>query len=157
MQSTGAKAEGKIVSKAFSDDLDVVEIEFASAYDVPTLKSLTRKFEYGRATGADPGYFQVTDEAQFEEGKTETFEDAIVTFEQVEIEQNGNALVIKIGDAVVNVSAKAADGSEQKLIAETSIVGENDDAVVKKPTRVALKVEGAVNYTAVTQRFEVAK
>lgn len=157
LQSSGYKAQGKIVKKEFTDALDKVEIDIRTAYDVPTLKTLARTFEFTRAFGENSGSFRITDAAQFEEGKFETFETAIVTFSKPTIETNGNAVVIKIDDAVVTVSAKSADGTEQKIAAETTIVGEKDDSVTVKPTRIALKVEGSVNSTVVTQLFEVAK
>lgn len=157
LQSTGSAAKGVVVEKTLTDDVDKFTIDFRSAYDVKTLKTLTRTFEYGRASKENAGYFEIVDSATFEEGKSEEFETAIVTFEKAAIEQQGNALTVKIGNAVITASAKDKNGAEQKLVAETTIVGENDASVPNKPTRIALKVEGPVNSTVVTQRFEVQK
>lgn len=157
LQSTGAAAKGVYLAKDFSNERDSVTIDLRSAYNVPTLKTLTRSFEYERAADNETGAFTIVDAATFEEGKEEEFETAIITFEKPEIRDNGNALTIKIGNVVVNVDARDAKGAEQKIVAETAIVGEKDESVKNKPTRVALKVKGKVNSTVVTQRFEVAK
>ena len=41
-----------------------------------------------------------------------------------------------------------------KLVAETAIVGEHDDSVKNKPTRVALRVDGDVENATITQLFD---
>lgn len=156
LQSPGGQAKGQVVEKSFADGVDSVTLDIRSAYNVPTLQTLTRQFEFGRAKGDDPGYFQVVDSAKFEDGKADTFETAIVTFEKVELEQQGDAVLVKIGNADAIVTAKDADGNAQRVVAETAIVGENDDSAKNKPTRVALKVEGKVNSTVVTTRYQPA-
>ncbi|MBQ5365959.1 MAG: hypothetical protein IIU43_00590, partial [Thermoguttaceae bacterium] len=74
-----------------------------------------------------------------------------------EIEQNGDAVKIKIAGAAVDVSAADANGAPLKLAAETAIVGENDESAVNKPTRIALRVDGPVNSAVITQRYTAAK
>lgn len=157
LQSPGAKARGNVVEKSFTDAVDTFVLDFTSAYNVPTLQKLTRKFEFGRANGTESGYFQVTDSAAFKEDAKETFETAIITFETPEIEQNGDAVRIKIAGAAVDVSAADANGAPLTLVAETAIVGENDESAVNKPTRIALRVDGPVNSAVITQRFTAAK
>ncbi len=159
LQSTGAKARGVVVEKNLTDELDKFEIDLTSAYAVPTLQSIRRAFEYKRASGDDPGYFEIRDVVAFKEGATEDFETALVSFEKpeaIEIEATENGGVnVKLSGAVVRVDAKNASGETIKLVAEKQIVGENDASVPRKPTRVALRVEGKTNAATITQRFEV--
>ena len=77
----------------------------------------------------------------------------MITFEKFEIQENDGALTIKFAGANVDVSATDADGAKLKLIAEKTIVGENDESVPNKPTRIALRVDGPVNSAVVTQVF----
>ena len=157
LQSSGGKARGEVVEKSFTDAVDTFALDFTSAYNVPTLQKLTRKFEFGRANGTESGYFQVTDSAVFKENAKETFETAIITFEKFDVRENGGALTVKFADAQVDVSAADANGAPLKLVAETAIVGENDESAVNKPTRIALRVDGPVNSAVITQRFTAAK
>ena len=153
LQSTGAKAQGVVLEKTTTDEKDVVAIDFKSAYDVPTLTALTRKFEFVRASGAESGSFTITDTVAFEEGAAETFETAIITFQQFEIQENDEGLTINIAGAEVDVSAVDADGAKLKIVAETTIVGENDESTPKKPTRIALRIDKPVNDATVIQLF----
>ncbi len=157
LQSTGYKAKGVVVEKDLTDARDVFTIDFTSAYDVPTLEKLTRRFEFDRAAGAESGAFVITDSAVFKENAKETFETAIITFEKFDVRENGGALTVKFADAQVDVSAADANGAPLKLAAETAIVGENDESAVNKPTRIALRVDGPVNSAVITQRFTAAK
>ena len=130
--------------------------DITSAYpDVKTLEKATRTFQYRRATGDDSGFVAITDAIKFKEGEKGAVETALITFEKVEIaETTGGGLEIKIGGAVVKVEAKNASGAALKLVAETAIVGEHDDSVRNKPTRVALRVDGDVENATITQRFD---
>ena len=162
LQSSGGKAQGVVVQNTTSDNLDIFEIDFTSAYDVPTLKTLLRKFEYARASKNDSGYFKITDSVEFKDNAKETFETALVTFENAQIQEDGDALAIVVKSngenqpsALVRVSAKDREGKSVKLVAEKSIVGENDPSVPKKPTRIAFRVDGATNGVVVEQLFTV--
>ncbi len=157
LQSPGGDCKGVVVEKTLSDEKDVFVIDFKSCYPVPTLQSLTRRFEYARARGEDAGSFAITDSVAFEEGKSETFETAIITFEKFEVRENDGALTIKFADARADVSATDASGAKLNLVAETTIVGENDESARNKPTRIALRVDGPVNSAIVTQTFTVAE
>ncbi|MBR4753314.1 MAG: hypothetical protein IK077_16320 [Thermoguttaceae bacterium] len=157
LQDPGAKSKGVVIEKNLTDEKDVFAIDFKSCYNVPTLQKLTRQFEFVRARDAESGSFTITDSVAFEEGKSETFETAMITFEKFEIQENDGALTIKFADAQVDVSATDANGAKLNLVAETTIVGENDESVPNKPTRIALRVDGPVNSAVVAQVFAVAK
>ncbi|MBQ9875435.1 MAG: hypothetical protein IJM30_13355 [Thermoguttaceae bacterium] len=157
LQSAGGGAKGIFIEKETSDALDKFVIDFKSAYDVPTLDKLTRTFEYGRATGDDPGFFKIVDSVSFKDGAKEDFETAIITFEKVEIKSDGDAIVATVGPATVTVAAVDADGNSLKLVAEETIVGKDDPSTVNKPTRVAFRVDGKTNSAIATQSFAPAK
>ena len=153
LQSTGAKARGVVFEKSFSDEKDVFAEDFTSAYPVETLAKATRRFEYGRARGDDQGYFQIEDYVAFKDGAKETVETAIITFEKFELEENGDGIRVKYANAACDVNAKDKDGNALKLIAETTIVGENDPSVGRKPTRIAFKFAEPIAEGTITQRF----
>lgn len=50
LQSTGRKAAAKILRAEFTDEKDVLEFEYASAYAVPALKSLIRTMTFNRTS-----------------------------------------------------------------------------------------------------------
>ena len=156
LQSPGAGCRGVVVSKSFEDAEDDVTFDITSAYpEVKTLEKATRTFQYRRATGDDSGFVAITDAIKFKEGEKGAVETALITFEKVEIAEIADgALEIEIGGAVVNVFALDASGKALKLVAETAIVGEHDDSVRNKPTRVALRVDGDVENATITQLFE---
>ena len=153
LQSTGANARGVVFEKSFSDEKDVFAEDFTSAYAVDSLEKATRKFTYGRARGDDRGFFQIEDYVAFKDGKKETFETPIITFEKFELEENGDGIRVKYANATCEVDAKDKDGNSLKLIAETTIVGENDASVGRKPTRIAFKFAEPISNAIVTQRF----
>lgn len=158
LQSTGANRRGIVAFEQYDDSEDVVAFDISSAYpDVKTLEKAERRFVYRRAAGNDPGFFEITDSISFKDGAKETAETAIVTFEKdVEISETPTGgLRLKISGAVVEVEAKDADEASLKLVAEKTIVGENDDAVRNKPTRIALRVESPANSATIVQRFSV--
>jgi hypothetical protein len=156
LQSPGGGCRGVVVSKSFEDAEDDVTFDITSAYpEVKTLEKATRTFQYRRATGDDSGFVAITDAIKFKEGEKGAVETALITFEKVEIAEIADgALEIEIGGAVVNVFALDANGKALKLVAETAIVGEHDDSVRNKPTRVALRVDGDVENATITQLFE---
>lgn len=75
LQSSGKDARGEIIGTLFTDESDTIEFEMKSAYKVPSLQSLRRKFRYIRK---GEGIFGVRDTVSF--SSPETFENAIVTF-----------------------------------------------------------------------------
>lgn len=156
LQSPGGGCRGVVVSKSFEDAEDDVTFDITSAYpEVKTLEKATRTFQYRRATGDDSGFVAITDAIKFKEGEKGAVETALITFEKVEIAEIADgALEIEIGGAVVNVFALDANGKALKLVAETAIVGEHDDSVKNKPTRVALRVDGDVENATITQLFD---
>lgn len=156
LQSPGGACRGVVLSKSFDDAEDGVTFDITSAYpDVKTLDKALRTFQYRRATGEDSGFVAITDVIEFKKNEKGAIETALITFETPEIKSIGRWLEIKIGGAVVKVHAFDSDSKALKLVAETAIVGEHDDSVRNKPTRVAIRVDGEVQNATITQLFEV--
>ncbi len=156
LQSPGAQAQGKPLSKRFNYAIDTVAYDLASAYDVPELQRLTRTFEYGRSARDNAGFFQISDAVVFEPGKPQDFETAIVTFEEPAITCYADRIEVKIGIATLTVTAHDLKGNWARLETYTSIVGEKDDSVPNKPTRVAFKLASPIESCVIVQRFEIA-
>lgn len=87
-QRPGADHRATVLSTNFTDALDSVTLDLTRAYDVPALKQLTRRFDYGRAA---PGVVTVTDAATFH--SPETLGTALVTLGQFRQVQPGLFLV----------------------------------------------------------------
>ncbi|MBR4834564.1 MAG: hypothetical protein IKU86_09605 [Thermoguttaceae bacterium] len=155
LQKTGRDAQGKVV-KEFSDELDRFEIDLTSAYSVETLASAKRVFEYRRANGANSGAVSVCDSVEFKSGEKGAFETAVVSFEKIEAletTQPSTTLRFNVGGATLTVEAEDGVGNALPLRFETKIVGENDASVPKKPTRLALIVDGDVEQATIRQTF----
>lgn len=74
VQSTGRKAQAIMVKQEFTDNQDLYQIDYKSAYNVPELKELTRTFIYNRT---EQGLFTVSDD--FVCQSAARFETAITT------------------------------------------------------------------------------
>ena len=61
---------------------------------------------------------------------------------------------VDLDGATATITARDANGASLKLVAETAIVGENDESARSKPTRVALRVDGDVNAAIITTVFD---
>ena len=156
LQKSGRDAQGKVV-KAFSDDVDRFEIDLTSAYPAKTLASAKRVFEYRRANGANSGGVEICDSVEFKPGEKGAFETAVVSFEKIEAlesTQPSATLRFKVGAATLTVVATDGAGNALPLRFETKIVGENDASVPKKPTRLALIIDGDVEKATIRQTFD---
>ncbi len=155
LQKSGRDAQGEVV-KAFSDELDRFEIDITSAYPVDGLKSAKRVFEYRRANGANSGGVAICDSVEFKPGAKGAFETAVVSFEKIEAletTQPSTALRFKVGGATLTIEAADGAGNALPLRFETKIVGEKDASVPKKPTRLALIIDGDVEQATIRQTF----
>jgi hypothetical protein len=155
LQKTGRDAQGTVV-KEFSDTVDRYEIDLTSAYPVKTLASAKRVFEYRRGDDATFGGVEICDSVEFKPGEKGAFETAVVSFEKIEAletTQPSTTLRFKVGAATLAVVATDGAGNALPLSFETKIVGENDASVPKKPTRLALIVDGDVEKATICQTF----
>lgn len=155
LQKSGRDAQGKVV-KEFSDAVDRFEIDLTSAYPVKTLASAKRVFEYRRGDDATSGGVEICDSVEFKPGEKGAFETAVVSFEKIEASettQPSTTLRFKVGGATLTVEATDGAGNALPLRFETKIVGENDPSVPKKPTRLALIIDGDVEKATIWQTF----
>jgi len=129
LQRPGADAKGTILRAEFSDEADLIEMDMTSAYKVPELRSLKRKFVFRRGNG---GSLTVTDSVEF--SSPQAFEEALVTFSPWK-RLTDNQLQIGEGKAAAVVTI-AAGGRAFELTAE-----EIDEPIrySKKPTRLGLR------------------
>ena len=74
LQPAGGRFAAKVLKTDFSDARDVVVLDLAGAYDVKTLKALTRTFVFDRAAKT----FSVTDKVSF--SSPTAFEEVYTTF-----------------------------------------------------------------------------
>ena len=74
LQKTGRAAAAKVLRTEFADEKDVVEFDYAAAYDVPALKSLVRTMTFDRANVT----ITITDRVAFSEPTA--FEVPVITY-----------------------------------------------------------------------------
>ena len=76
LQKGGRAAAAKVLRTEFTDEKDVVEFDYAAAYDVPALKSLVRTMTFDRANSS----ITITDRVAFSEPTA--FEVPVVTYRE---------------------------------------------------------------------------
>lgn len=89
LQKGGRTAAARIVDTRFSDDEDSLTIDYAAAYDVPSLKSLQRTMTFSRVKKT----VTVTDKVAFTEPTT--FEVPVVTYRDYEKRPDALRFVFK--------------------------------------------------------------
>ena len=95
-QAPGAASMAKILYNKFSDSVDVLSMDIASAYPLPGIKKLERKFVYDRSLA---GTFTVADEFEFD--STRSFETAVITRANYTISPAGN-IVFSTDNGILN-------------------------------------------------------
>ena len=137
LQKTGRNAEGKVLSKQFSDNQDIFLLDIAPAYQLKELKNLTRQFTFTRSEPKS-GVITVADAVKLESAGT--FESALVTYETWKKDRDVDIgrLMLSVGEVAVDVAAT----SEGKLVPlEFSAVELDEDSMArKKPTRLGFKI-----------------
>ena len=144
LQRNGKEAHAKVLTSSFSDEVDAVEFEMASDYDVPALTSLKRRFTYSRK-GA--GEFTVRDEVSLSEPTP--FENAIITkgtWKQLEMHK----LQISDGDETLEVTLVPTPDVELSI---TSSKLTADQGGKDKPTRIAISFPAAVTNAVLELRY----
>ena len=144
LQRTGQQAQGRIVSKDFTDDADTLILDISSAYDVPELEKLQRKFVYSRKSS---GSLTVTDEVAF--SKPCDFGTALITFDKWQ-QLSSSSLVIRDQDKALQVDIKVS-GCDFKIQPETI---KEDLSARKLPTRLGINLTQPVTHAIVTLMIE---
>ncbi len=98
LQRTGGAAAGKVLFTEFTDRADTISLDVRSAYDVPSLTSLTRKFVFSREGS---GSLSVTDDVVL--SSPAEFGTAVITFSQWK-RLSPSRLLVGEGAAAVEVT-----------------------------------------------------
>ena len=139
LQRTGRQAQARIVSEDFTNDADTLVLDISSAYDVPELEKLQRKFVYSRKGS---GSLTVTDEVAF--SKPSDFGTALITFDRWE-QPSGSSIVIRGRDKALRVDINSS--AEFKIQPETI---EEDLSTRRLPTRLGINLIQPVSGAIVT-------
>ena len=140
LQRTGSQARGRVVRQSFTDSNDTLVLDISSAYDVPELKKLERKFVYSRQ---DCGSLSVTDEVTFSQPRD--FGTALVTFSQWK-QLSPSSLVVYDKQEALRVDIKVI-GAEFDVRAE---VIREDLGVNQQPTRLGINLKSPVTEAVVS-------
>lgn len=101
LQKTGEKYCASLVEKKFSDEADSVTLDLTKGYEVPTLRKLTRRFDYSRA---NKGSVTVTDQIDFT--TPQAFGTALSTYGEAQEEKAG-VWIISQGGQKLRVEIQA--------------------------------------------------
>jgi hypothetical protein len=140
LQRTGSRARGRVVSKTFTGSTDTLVLDISSAYEVPELKKLERKFEYSRL-GA--GSLQVTDEVKFSQPCE--FGTALITFSHWK-QTSPSALIIYESEKALHVEIKVT-GADYEIQTKTI---EEDVSARKQPVRLGINLKKPVTNAIVS-------
>jgi hypothetical protein len=135
LQRTGSRARGRVVSNTFTDSTDTLVLDISSAYNVPELEKLERKFVYTRA-GA--GSLQVTDEVKF--SKPCEFGTALITFNRWK-QTSPSTLIVYDSEEALRVEIQVT-GADFEIRPETI---EEDISARKQPTRLGINLKKPVS------------
>ena len=147
LQRTGRQASGRIVRNDFSKDTDTLLLDISSAYDVPELEKLQRKFVYSRQ---GPGSLIVADEVVF--SKPCDFGTALITFDKWR-QLSDSSLVIRDQNKALRVDIKVT-GADFKIKPETI---EEDLSGRRLPVRLGINLTKPVLRAVVSLTIRPAK
>ncbi|MHC4203943.1 MAG: heparinase II/III family protein [Planctomycetota bacterium] len=147
LQRTGRQANGRIVRKDFSKDADTLILDISSAYDVPELEELQRKFDYCRQGSSS---LTVTDEVVF--SKPCDFGTALITFDKWQ-QLSDSSLVIRDKDKALRVDIEVS-GGDFKIMPETI---EEDLSGRRLPTRLGINLTKPVLRAVVSLTIKPTK
>ncbi len=144
LQRAGRQARARIVRKEFSPESDYLEIDYASAYDVNALESLTRSFHYDRH---GQGGLTIRDRVRF--ATPNDFESAIISFGEVELLSDDTFLIIGRSEAL-----KVSFDSPNESYEITHHAIEEDYHAGKHPTRISVRVVHPVKIAELNMLIE---
>ena len=147
LQKTGADARAVVKQIEFTDAKDTFVIDITSAYDVPHLKSLQRKFEFIRQ---GRGSLIVTDEVEFTEPME--FGTALITFDKWK-KTGGDSLLVYDSKRALRVNIEVAGGEFEV----TSSRIQEDLPNKKIPVRLGIDITGPVQHAVIKLKIEPAK
>jgi len=130
LQQTGRKARGRVLSQTFTDSTDTLVLDISSAYDVPELRKLERKFVYSRV---GKGSLRVTDEVTF--SRPCDFSTALITFNNWK-QSSPSSLIVYDSEKALHVDIEVT-GSGFEIQPETI---REDVSARKQPTRLGINL-----------------
>ena len=139
LQQTGSRARARLVSQNFTLSTDTLVLDISSAYNVPELRKLERKFVYSRI---GMGSLCVTDEVTF--SRPCTFSTALVTFDSWK-QPSSRSLIVHDSQKALHVNINIT-GSDFKIEPETI---NEDVSARKKPTRLGINLTEPVTHALV--------
>lgn len=143
LQRTGGRARGTVLRTDFTDAADTLVIDYRAAYDVATLKKLTRTFTYSRG-GA--GSLTVSDEAAF--SKPTTYETALITLGKWQ-KAAPNAIIVTDGGQSLRITIDTAGAPYDIEAAQIK----EDVRTRTLPTRIAITLKAPVTEATVTLKI----
>jgi hypothetical protein len=143
LQRTGSEARARVLETRFDAGADTLTLDLSSAYAVPELKKLARRFSYVRHPA---GSLTVEDWAVFSAARE--FETALVTLGKVKT-LSPSLLEIRDGEAAVHVSIESA-GSPFEI--RTEEVRE-DVHTRSLPTRIGIRLVKPVTEAKMLMRI----
>ena len=147
LQQTGSRARGRVVSKTFTDSTDTLVLDISSAYDVPELEKLERKFIYSRLGS---GSLQVTDEVAF--SRPCEFGTALITFSHWK-QTSPATLIVYDSEEALRVEIKVT-GTDYEIRPETI---EEDVSARKQPTRLGINLKKQVTNALISLKITPTK
>ncbi len=140
LQQTGRQARGRVLRQTFTDSADTLVLDISSAYDVPELKKLERKFVYSRLGS---GSLSVTDEVTF--SRPCDFATALITFSQWKQLSPSSLMFYDSGEALrVDIKVTGAGFEIRPETIQENLSGR------KKPTRLGINLKGPVTRALVS-------
>lgn len=140
LQCQGREARAIVETQTFTDGADTLALDLRSAYEVPELQRLTRRFVYSRA---GTGSLEVTDDFAFT--RPQTFGSALITCGQWE-RISGNELRLCSSQEAVRVVIDTG-----KLPFEITAEPIKEESSSKaQPTRIGINLAGPIPSGRVT-------
>ena len=141
LQREGRDAQAKVVRKEFTDAVDTLVLDIASAYPCPELKTLERTLVYSRE---GDGSLTVSDRVEFT--SPQSFGTALITKGKWQRDADGRLSVSDGGESLrMQITA---EGGEVAVESEKI----HEDAPVQ-PTRIGLNLKTPVTAATITMKI----
>ncbi|MEI8309445.1 MAG: heparinase II/III family protein [Verrucomicrobiota bacterium] len=142
LQKGGDQHSATVTDKKFSDTSDSLTLDLSKGYDVPSLRKLTRRFEYARG---DRGALTVRDLAEFD--SPQAFGTALITFGEARAEKPGVWIVSQNNQSVR--AEISADGAPFTVTQEVL----KDEARAGKVRRLGIDLNEPAARAAITVKI----
>jgi len=157
LQGAGRKYAGVVLENTFSEHKDALCIDLSAAYDVSSLQTLHRDFEFLR----DMNKVRVTDSVEF--SQPETFETAIITYEtfsiispsQIIVSNEVHQVQITVSSDGGNVDVFSVEIEEKPdLSPGISHVQVPNKSAYSRPTRIGIRFTEPIKAGSIELTYE---